>query len=579
MAQTVEQGVELIWGHRLPMRDGVELNGTVYKPEGQTKPLPVVFTLTPYISDSYHPRGMYFARNGYVFVIVDVRGRGNSGGTFEPFMHDGRDGHDIVEHLARQPWCDGQVAMWGGSYAGYNQWAALKEFPKHLATIVPAAAAHPGVDFPFANNIFYSYETQWLTFTSGVTGNANLFGEQTFWIGRFREMYLNHRPFKELDQIVGNPSPHFQKWLKSPTADHWEFLTPSSTEYSRIHIPILTITGHYDGDQPGAMTFYRNHMRYGSARGRARHYLLFGPWDHAGTRTPNKEFGGLKFAEASVLDLNQLHKQWYDWTMKDGPKPDFLKKRVAYYVMGEEKWKYVDTLEKAAPARRRLYLNSDGGSANDAFRSGALSDKKPGRSQPDTYAYDPLDLRPAELEREEVKDYLADQRYALHLFGNGLIYHSEPLAEDTEITGWARAVLWLALDASDTDFTVTLSEVLLNGQSILLTQDMLRARYRKSFTHARLVTPGQIERYEFNRFTFFSRRIAKYSRLRLVINSPNSIYFQKNYNGGGVVAEETAKDARTAHVTLYHDAARPSFLELPVAPIGRKSRGQTARKR
>lgn len=562
---TTESNVELIWGHKIPMRDGVALNGTVYKPEGQKKPLPVIFTHTPYISDSYHPRGMYFARQAYVFVIVDVRGRGNSDGVFEPFLNDARDGHDIVEHLARQPWCDGQVAMWGGSYAGYNQWAALKEFPKSLVTIVPAAAAHPGLDFPFSNNVFYSYETQWLTFTSGVTGNANLFGEAAFWIGRFRDMYLHHRPFRELDAIVGNPSPHFQHWLNQPTPDRWAHLVPTPADYQRFNLPILTITGHYDGDQPGAMEFYRRHMRYGSARGQARHYLLFGPWDHAGTRTPNPEFGGLKFEAASVLDLNDLHRQWYDWTMKTGAKPEFLKKRVAYYVMGEEKWKYANTLDQTATRRRKLYLDSENGQANDAFHSGRLSTKKPGQRQPDSYTYDPLDVRPAELEREDLKAYFTDQRYALNLFGNGLVYHSEPFADETEITGWVRLVVWLALDVPDTDFAVTLYEILPSGQSIHLTADLLRARYRRSFIKPRLVEAGRVEQYEFKRFMFFSRRLTKGSRLRLLIQSPNSIYVQKNYNSGGVVADESDQDAQTAHISLYHDARHLSFLELPMS--------------
>src|SRR5271166_4873510 len=134
--------VDLTWGMKIPVRDGVDLNATVYKPHGSKEAMPVIFTMTPYISDSYHDRAMYFARGGYIFALVDVRGRGNSGGKFEPFSHDGHDGHDVVEWLARQPWCNGKVAMWGGSYAGFNQWAALKEFPPHLATIVPAAAAH-----------------------------------------------------------------------------------------------------------------------------------------------------------------------------------------------------------------------------------------------------------------------------------------------------------------------------------------------------------------------------------------------------------------------------------------------------
>src|SRR5437588_7138968 len=182
-------GVDLIWGVKIPMRDGLKLNATVFKPKNQTAPLPLIFTFTPYMSDSYEDRAVYFARNGYVFALVDVRGRGNSEGRFEPFANEGRDGHDVVEWLARQPWCNGKVGMWGGSYAGFDQWSTLKEFPPHLATIVPAAAAHPGVDFPFQFNIFTPYDMQWLSFTSGVTGNENLFGSAPFWDAKAREYY------------------------------------------------------------------------------------------------------------------------------------------------------------------------------------------------------------------------------------------------------------------------------------------------------------------------------------------------------------------------------------------------------
>src|SRR5260370_12027869 len=151
--------VDVTWGAKIPMRDGVLINATVYRQRGAGA-LPVVFSFTPYISDSYHVRGMYFARHGYVYVLVDVRGRGNSGGAFEPFIHEGKDGYDVVEWLARQPWCNGKVAMWGGSYAGFDQWTVAKELPPHLATIVPAAAAHPGVDFPAMAGIFYLYDIQ-----------------------------------------------------------------------------------------------------------------------------------------------------------------------------------------------------------------------------------------------------------------------------------------------------------------------------------------------------------------------------------------------------------------------------------
>jgi uncharacterized protein len=562
------QDVDLQWGVKIPLRDGVELAATVYRPAGQKGPLPVIFTLTPYIGDTYHPRAMYFARNGYVFALVDARGRGSSGGTFEPLAQEARDGHDVVEWLARQSWCNGKVTMWGGSYAGYDQWATASQRPSHLVTIVPAASARPGVDFPATRNVFYSYDIQWLTYTSGQTGNSNLFGESSFWIQKFRDMYLNHRPFRELDRLVGNPSPMFQKWLSHPTVDnYWKSFAVTPEQIAKIDLPILTITGHYDGDQPGALSFYRDHVRLASKAARDRHFLILGPWDHAGTRTPKREVGGLTFGEASVLDLNKLHKEWYDWTMKNGARPEFLKKRVAYYVVGPgaEEWKYADSLEEIGATRRTLYLASEGGLAGDAFHSGTLAEAKPsGSAKPDTWVYDPLDVRPAEMEKEPVENYILDQRYALNLFGNGAVYHSEPFPEATEVSGQVKLTLWISLDVPDTDFRADLYEILPEGGSVLLTSDVLRARYRDSLEKETLVPAGEILRYEFTGFPWFSRRVSKGSRLRLVVACPNSIYWQKNYNSGGVVADETAKDARKAHVVLYHDAEHPSALEIPV---------------
>ncbi len=558
----VPKQVDFTWGVKIPMRDGVQLNATLYKPR-DGKPSPAIFTLTPYVADNSHARGIYFAGNGYVFAAVDLRGRGNSEGIFEPFANEAGDGHDVVEWLAQQPWCDGQVAMWGGSYGGYDQWLTLREAPPHLKTIVPVASAHAGVDFPFVANIFNSFEIQWLTYTSGLTRNEALINDSSFWIGKFQEMYQNHLPFKELDRIAGNRSTFFQTWVGHAHSDeYWDGMTLTPEQYDQINIPILTITGHYDDDQPGAMEYYRRHMR-SECKMKDSHYLIIGPWDHAGTRTPNPEVGGLKFSEASLLDMNQLHKEWYDWTMKDGKKPGFLKKQVAYYVMGEEEWKYTNSLEEIPTRTQKLFLSSENG-AWDVFHSGTLETKKPTDRRSDTFTYDPLDTRPGDLETNAVREYLTDQTYELNLFGNGLVYHSAPFAREAEITGWVKLYAWMELDVPDTDFMVSVKEVLPDGKVIRLTQDWMRARYRESVRIERLVTPGEINLYTFDGFTFFSRQIAKGSRLRLVISCPNSIYLEKNYNRGGVVAEESGKDARTAHIILYHDPDHPSYLELPI---------------
>ena len=564
---TDEPTVDMQWGVKILLRDGVRLNATVFTPHAQKEALPVVFTLTPYIGDSYMDRAVYFAKHGYVYALVDVRGRGNSGGSFEPFANEGKDGYDVVEWLAKQPYCNGKVAMWGGSYAGFDQWSVLKEFPPHLATIVPAAAAHPGVDFPFQYNILGPYIEQWLSFTSGVTSNANLFGNGGFWSSKTKEMYLAHSAFQDYDKLVGSPNSNFQTWMKHPIPDaYYDAMVPSSDNYKKIAVPILTITGHYDGDQPGAFTYYKRHMQYGTEVAKSKHYLIVGPWDHAGTRTPKAEVGGLKFGEASLLDLNKLHKEWYDWAMKGGAKPEFLKKRVAYYVVGAgaEQWKYADSLETVANSSKAFYLGSNG-EAGDAFHSGNLTEgKAASAAASDSWTYDPLDTRPGTADSGDDGGNLISQGDILNLYGEGVIYHSGIFPEATEITGFVKLTVWLKMDVPDTDLDADLYEILPDGSSVALTSASMRARYRESLREGKPVPVGKVEKYVFDNFTFFSRQIAKGSRLRLVVRSINSPSTEKNYNSGGVVAAETGKDAKTAHISLFHDAEHPSAIEIPV---------------
>ncbi len=565
-AQTAKPpvAIDMQWAAKIPMRDGAHLNATIYRPHDQKDPLPVIFTFTPYIGDSYVDRASYFSRNGYVYALIDVRGRGNSEGSFEPFLNEGRDGYDVVEWLAKQPWSNGTVAMWGGSYAGFDQWTVAKEFPPHLTTIVPAASAYPGVDFPLTNNVHSTYLMQWLTFVSGVTGNEKTFGDGEFWNAKFAEFYSKQTAYQDFDKLVGNPSANFQKWIAHPTPDeYFDAMTPKKEDYARLSIPILTITGDYDGDQVGAMTYYRHHMQYGSVAAKANHYLIVGPWDHPGTRTPKKEVGGLKFGDASVLDLNALHKAWYDWTMKSGPKPEFLKDRVAYFVpgAGAEDWRYAPTLETLAKRQKKLYLTSTG-EAGDVFHSGHLAETAQD-TKPDHFIYDPLDTRTLDLQKRDLDAPFLDQAGALILNGNGVVYHTDPIAEPLEITGYVRMQVWLSMDVKDTDFEADLFEIRSDGSSVFLASDLRRARYRESLRKEKLVTPGEVNQYTFD-FPFFARHLEKGSRLRLVLSCENSMGVEKNYNSGGLVAAETAKDAHTAHVTVHHDTAHESYLELPV---------------
>ena len=561
------QDIDILSGVKIKLRDGVLLNATVYKPHDQKDLLPVVFTLTPYISDSYHPRGTYFAKHGYVFAIIDVRGRGSSEGIFDPFMQEAKDGYDIVEWLAAQKYCNGKVTMWGGSYAGYNQWATAKELPPHLKTIVPVAAAKPAVDFPMLYNVGYAYTIQWLTFTNEKTGNNNLFGESKFWISKFAERYNKDLPFTSLDSLAGNPNKTFQKWTSHPLKDNYfKSMCPTESQYSKIDIPILTITGSYDADQPGALSYYKEFMQYASSAAKSNHYLIIGPWDHPGTRTPKKEVSGLIFGDASLLDMNDLHRQWYNYTLKDSVKPAFLKNKVAYFITNKDKWKYAASLEDVGKEKQNLYLNAANDKENDVMHSAFLQNNLPVANKPCEYVYDPLDKSYGllEMNMNPSENNLTDQAYAYAIKGNGVIYHSAAFEKETEVSGFFELNAYIEADVKDVDIAADIYEIKADGTAVFLTGNTIRARYRESLEQEKLLIPGAINLFHFNNFTFISRAIEKGSRLRLIISSPNSINTQKNYCSGGVIANETAKDAHTAHIKIYNDSKHPGILILPV---------------
>jgi putative CocE/NonD family hydrolase len=503
------------------------------------------------------------------FIVVDARGRGNSQGTFRPFLQEPLDSYDAVEWLARQPYCSGKVAMWGSSYLGYVQWAAAKTRAPHLASIVPTAAAYAGIDFPMRNNIFYPYIMQWIAVTNGRTAQTWLFSYSPFWATAFRRWHESGRPFADLDSVLGAPASIFQEWLEHPEPDdYWDACNPTIDDYATLDIPILTITGCYDADQPGALEHYKQHILHAPAAASSQHYLIIGPWDHRGTATPSAEFGGLKCAAESVIDIANLHVEWYAWTMQNGPKPAFLKAPVAYYVMGTECWRYAQTLAEVT-ARHETYFLDSPGNAREVFASGSLG-RAPGKGRPDSYRYDPRETRGPEIEAEERVEAgsLVDQSILFALQGRMLIYHSEPFEYDTEISGFFRLSAWLSIDCPDTDLHVSIYEIGLDGGSVLLSTDAIRARYREGLRAPKLITGTAPLRYEFNRFTFISRQIKRQHRLRLVIapsGRPMSTRFvQKNHNTGGVVSKESADSARPIWVSLYHDEAHPSALYVPI---------------
>lgn len=548
----------------IPLRDDVRLHARIWRPDPQGEPRPTILSMTPYTLDDAQDYGEYFAERGYVYVNVDVRGRGSSGGEFWPLAQDGPDGADVVRWIADRSWSDGRVLMRGGSYRGMVQWQTLAAGPPEaLVSVVPTASVHPGWDYPNPSGIFLSYATRWLGFVQGRASQGSLFGADDYWSARYRILHREGRAFEELDEVTGISGRVFDRWVEHPAYDdYWRAMNPDSADYARIDVPILTITGHFDGDQPGAMKYYRDHMRHGRPSATQDHHLVAGPWSHGGTRDPSAELGGLTFADTAVIDVEALHDEWYRWALGEGEKPSFLKDRVVYYVMGADAWRSAPSLEAVADTTVSFHLASPGGDARDVFRSGRLERAPPAEADVDAYAYDPRDT--AQVDPPTDGGYTSGG--AAHLEGPKLVYHSPPLDAPLTVAGYMRLEAWIELDVPDTDLAAHVYEVRSDGTPVYLGRSLLRARYRNGVdAPPEPVEPGSVERYVFDRFYWFARELEEGSRLRLVVTPVNTPELDKNYQSGGNTITETVDDARSATVRLHLGGDTPSRLVLPVS--------------
>lgn len=253
--------------------------------------------------------------------------------------------------------------------------------------------------------------------------------------------------------------------------------------------------------------------------------------------------------------------------MSGGPRPAFLQKSVAYYVMGADVWKYAESLE-AITARSVPYCLQSDEPALSLARPGQLSRSAPKRAGFAQYIYDPRDTSRADLEAGIDVSDPAETRMVVANDGHQLVYETEPFTQATEISGMFNLDAWIAIDQPDTDFQATVYEVTADGNRILLTSDIQRARYRTSLRSAALITSRKPLRYVFDSFTFTSRLIAPGSRLSLIVGPINSIYTQKNYNSGWPVSQETMADARTVTVQVHGGGKRNSLLYVPFAEPG-----------
>ncbi len=577
-AKAVGPGYDIEMSRMIPMRDGVELEAWITKPSNLKGRAPAVFELTQYDIDGGFGGGIAtFVRRGYVFVQVLVRGRGRSGGVKSDSLglQVGRDGYDVVEWIAAQPWSDGHVVMYGASFFGMTQWRTAAQNPPHLSAIAPSVSIYPGWDVPNTNGIPQAWSAVIMGLTSGRELNTGFVANRAYWKGKMLEQYTAYRPFRELDDAMGIAQDDW--WMADESGQKLSFMKmwldhvgdeafnlaaePGPEDFRQMNFPVLSATGYYDDDQPGALRYYRRHLAHAPAA--AKHYLIIGPWDHLGTHHPVKEIEGLAIPDAAVLDMEKLHADWYDWVLGRGPRPDFLRDNVAYFMLGADEWRYAKTLEGASSGKDlTFYLDAPEGTPADVFHSGTLAARPPGVEPPAVIVSDPHELPELEVARYAVHEDLTSQFRDFQR--RAIVFHSAPFAQDVEVAGHMRLNLEVEADAPDFDLWAQVLMVLPDGSTVCLGEDIRRARFRDGPFKQELLKPDQVVAIPFE-FPWMARRIPAGARLRLTIAPLNSPSYQKNYNTGGRIGYEKIEDARIAHIRVFHDAARASSLALPLA--------------
>jgi len=559
---------EIVLGNKIETRSGAQIYARVYKPRKLQGSVPAILVMTPYTADSQHPSAEQITDSGFVYVIADVRGRGGSTGKFTPLKGDGKDGKDIVDWIADQPWCDGRVAMMGGSYGGMVQWQTAAQNPTALCSIAPRASVHPGYDFPMHQGIFSLYNAQWLAFTSAHAFQASLFADSSYWPAEFAEHFRSGRPYSELSRLADENGPILEEWMAHPSCDdYWKSHNPTAQQYSDISIPVLTVTGYFDGDQPGALKYYQDHQSNVNQDIANLHYLVMGPYSHYGTLDPEQSHGGVTIPENARIDVRKLHADWYKHIFSDTPLPDLINKgKVAWYLMGADEWRQADTLESITTDYMKLYLSPGNNGARDVFGSGPLLPEALDKHGTAKFKSDPADVSIADRFVSEAatmdQKYLVDQSCAFEK--EKLVYHSAPLEKTVDMAGFIRLEIYIEIDTPDVDLNVHISEIRPDGSAFRLGNAIMRARYRKSMEKEVMVTPGEINLYQFRDFYWIAKRVEAGSRLRLVVSSINNPELQKNYNAGKDLRFESAKDSRVSNIIVHHGSRYPSMIELPL---------------
>lgn len=557
------------------MRDGVTLRANILRPTAAGK-YPVALLRTPYGKDfaTVNPicDCVRLARAGYIAVLQDVRGRFASEGAFTFPNDEGPDGYDTVEWAAQLPGSSGTVGMFGASYSGIVQWEAARLQPPHLRAIAPTMAPASAVDGVFWRGgalelgllatwqLANSFDTVWrrtdleqiekfFRIGAAVYELDHLAGE-----GFFELPLLEFPPLArvelaaELDPLLHHPNDA-------------AFLQTISVDHARIQIPALCVGGWYDLFAQGTLQNFAALQNRGAR-------LVMGPWSHVNTKNV---VGEVDFGFASDMafmnlqtDMTGLTIKFFDYHLKGLANGLADEAPMKIFVMGENYWREEDEYPLARTRYEKWFLRSRGG-ANTLHGDGALSHESPRDEPADAFVYDPahpvLTNGGAFLVNEVFHPGAHDQR-ATEARRDVLVYTSDVLEKDLEVTGPVVVHLFASSDAPDTDLVARLVDVHPDGFAQNLTDGILRARYRNGLP-PEFLEPHRA--YEFVIDLWATANVFRAGhRLRVDITSSNFPRWDRNPNTGAPIGMDT--EMRAARQTIWHTAAHPSHIVLPVIP-------------
>ena len=532
--------------------DGASISAIVVRPKNASKPLPAAMMFNIY---TVYQRNLNEAINaaarGYIGVVADTRGKRLSPNDIRPYETEVTDVNSVIDWVSRQHWSDGRVGSYGGSYLGFAQWASAKKLHPALKTMVPYAAVIPGQGLPMENNVFLNANYGWAFYvTNNKTVDHSIYDQHDRWQNLNENWYQQGRAYREFDKIDGTPNPWLQRWLKHPEFDeYWQSMVPYKKDFSKIDIPVLSITGYYDDSQISAIHYLSEHYKYHS---NPEHYLLIGPYDHNTSQaTQRPQLRNYTLDPVAHVNVPELTFEWFDYIFKNQPKPELIKDKINYQLMGDNSWQHAPFLEALHAGSKKLYLSTETNGQYNLLSSTPQKEID--------FLSQKVDLKDRTTQHNDyypwpiIKDELE--------VPNGLAFVSEPFEQDTELSGRITGELRLSINKKDLDIGLVFYELTSEGKAFHLSYYLGRASYAKDMSKRQLLTPGKIETIPFERTRMTSKMIKKGSRIAVLANVNKNKLAQINYGTGKDVSDETIDDAEEPLIIRWYS---DSYINLPL---------------